>query len=111
MAITNFVLTVGMKHVWSRCAAGAGHLSDRILFIAYNHRLISCAVGVGAVFMLMKTDIRTSSSMLRRNLKHIRGWMEEQTAAAEYAGGESRVGGFGECMGLVVDEVLLEERR
>ena len=111
MAITNFVLTVGMKHVWSRCAAGAGHLSDRILFIAYNHRLISCAVGVGAVFMLMKTDIRTSSSMLRRNLKHIRGWMEEQTAAAECVGEEIEGGWIWGVQGLVVDEVLLKMRR
>ncbi|KFM24097.1 hypothetical protein F751_1362 [Auxenochlorella protothecoides] len=40
-------------------------------------------VGLGAVAYLMKSDIRGSSAMLRRNLKHIRGWMEEQGAAAE----------------------------
>lgn len=42
------------------------------------------AVGVGAIAMLMKTDVRTSASMLRRNLRHIRSWMEE-TAATRYA--------------------------
>jgi hypothetical protein len=38
------------------------------------------AVGVGAIAMLMKTDVRTSASMLRRNLRHIRSWMEETAA-------------------------------
>lgn len=39
-------------------------------------------VGVGALAMLMKTDVRSSASMLRRNLKHIRTWLEETSASA-----------------------------
>jgi hypothetical protein len=42
-----------------------------------------CAVGVGAVVMLMKTDVRHSSAMVRRNLKQIRSWLEEAGEAAE----------------------------
>ena len=38
-------------------------------------------VGISAVAMLMKTDVRTSASMLRRNLKHLRGWLEEASSA------------------------------
>ena len=41
------------------------------------------AVGVGAVAMLMSKDLKQSSNVLRRNLRHIRGWLEEQGAAAE----------------------------
>lgn len=41
------------------------------------------AVGVGAVAMLMSKDIKQSSAMLRRNMRHIRTWLEEQGAAAE----------------------------
>ena len=40
-------------------------------------------VGVGAIAYMMKTDIRSGSSMLRRNLKQIRSWMETQGDAAE----------------------------
>ena len=43
----------------------------------------SPAVGVGAVAMLMSKDIKQSSAMLRRNMRHIRTWLEEQGAAAE----------------------------
>ncbi|KAI8101850.1 hypothetical protein M9434_006914 [Picochlorum sp. BPE23] len=44
---------------------------------------IVTVVGVGAIAMLMKTDVRTSASMLRRNLRHIRSWMEETAATSE----------------------------
>ncbi len=43
-------------------------------------------VGIGAVAMLMKTDVRTSASMLRRNLKHMRSWLEEASAAGAGTG-------------------------
>ncbi|EFN54997.1 hypothetical protein CHLNCDRAFT_134810 [Chlorella variabilis] len=42
-------------------------------------------VGVGAVAMLMSKDIKQSSAMLRRNMRHVRTWLEEQGAAAEQA--------------------------
>lgn len=38
---------------------------------------IITVVGVTAVVMLMKQDVRTSTRMLRNNLKHIRSWLEE----------------------------------
>ncbi len=43
-------------------------------------------VGISAVAMLMKTDVRTSASMLRRNLKHMRSWLEEASAAGAATG-------------------------
>jgi hypothetical protein len=46
--------------------------------------LVVTAVGLGAVAFLMKSDVRQSSAMLRRNLRHVRTWLEEQGAAAEY---------------------------
>ena len=46
-------------------------------------KLPLAAVGVGAVAMLMSKDIKQSSAMLRRNMRHIRTWLEEQGAAAE----------------------------
>lgn len=33
--------------------------------------------------MLMSKDIKQSSAMLRRNMRHVRTWLEEQGAAAE----------------------------
>ena len=44
--------------------------------------LFKTAVGLGAIAYLMKADLRTSTTTLRRNLKHIRTWLEEQQAAA-----------------------------
>jgi len=40
---------------------------------------------VGAVILLMRTDIRDSSRMLQRNAKTIRTWLEEQQATASKA--------------------------
>lgn len=42
-------------------------------------------VGVAAVAYLMKSDVRTGAATFRRNIKHIRGWLEEQSAAASKA--------------------------
>lgn len=41
--------------------------------------------GVTAVVMLMRQDVRTSTRMLRSNLKHIRGWLEEAGEASAKA--------------------------
>jgi len=46
------------------------------MFVLYT------AVGLGAIAYLMRADLRTSTTTLRRNLKHIRTWLEEQQAAA-----------------------------
>ncbi|CAL8463090.1 g2624 [Coccomyxa elongata] len=42
-------------------------------------------VGVAAVAYLMKSDVRTGAATFRRNIKHIRGWLEEQSAATAKA--------------------------
>lgn len=39
-------------------------------------------VGLGSVAYLMKSDVRTGGTMLRRNIKVIRSWLEEEGATA-----------------------------
>ena len=39
-------------------------------------------VGVGTVYYLMRKDMRTGVSQLRRNVKTIRGWLEEEASAS-----------------------------
>ncbi|KAG2242384.1 hypothetical protein Bca4012_024237 [Brassica carinata] len=41
--------------------------------------------GVGAVVMLLRSDVKQSVTVLRRNVKHIRHWLEEETSAASKA--------------------------
>ena len=56
--------------------------------------------GILAVASLMRTDVRHSSAMLRRNMKQIRKWVEDGTASgvkeasksAEKTLGETSVG-------------------
>lgn len=84
MALTNFILTVGASRpgCYTKAPAAAARCrcpSPPQLNIASS----LAAVGVGAVAMLMSKDIRQSSAMLRRNMRHIRTWLEEQGAAAE----------------------------
>ena len=43
-------------------------------------------VGLGSVAYLMKSDVRTGSAMLKRNLKTIRTWLEEEGATAAKVG-------------------------
>jgi hypothetical protein len=47
--------------------------------------LILTVVGVGAAVMLLRKDVKQSSTMLRRNLRHIKTWLEEESTAATYA--------------------------
>lgn len=44
--------------------------------------LIITLVGVGSVLYLMKSDVRHGSAMLRRNIKTIRNWLEEEGATS-----------------------------
>ena len=44
------------------------------------------SVGVGTVYYLMRTDVRTGVSQLKRNAKTIRGWLEEESAKKGGAG-------------------------
>ncbi|XP_014523837.1 uncharacterized protein LOC106780110 [Vigna radiata var. radiata] len=40
------------------------------------------AAGVGAVVLLLRSDVKQSASIFRRNVKHIRNWLEEESAAS-----------------------------
>ncbi|KAI4350496.1 hypothetical protein L6164_004947 [Bauhinia variegata] len=35
--------------------------------------------GVSAVILLLRSDVKQSASIFRRNAKHIRNWLEEET--------------------------------
>ncbi|XP_021772719.1 uncharacterized protein LOC110736732 [Chenopodium quinoa] len=37
---------------------------------------------VGAVILLAKSDVRQSAAVFRRNVRHIRNWLEEESSAA-----------------------------
>ncbi|BBN02982.1 hypothetical protein MPTK1_2g19800 [Marchantia polymorpha subsp. ruderalis] len=39
-------------------------------------------VGVGAIVLMLRGDVRKSSVTLRRNLRHIREWLETEQVAA-----------------------------
>ncbi|CAL1388642.1 unnamed protein product [Linum trigynum] len=41
--------------------------------------------GVSAVVLLLRSDVKQSAVILRRNVKHIRTWLEEESAAASKA--------------------------
>lgn len=43
---------------------------------------VMTVVAVGAAYMLLRGDVRQSGTVLRRNLRHIRQWLEEESAAA-----------------------------
>lgn len=43
---------------------------------------ILTVAGVGAVVILLRGDVKQSASVLKRNVKHIRHWLEEETSAA-----------------------------
>ncbi|XP_030467040.1 uncharacterized protein LOC115686009 [Syzygium oleosum] len=43
---------------------------------------ILTVAGVSAVILLVRTDVKQSAAIFRRNLKQIRSWVEEESAAA-----------------------------
>ena len=43
---------------------------------------ILTVVGVGAAVMLLRKDVKQSATIFRRNVRHIRNWLEEESAAA-----------------------------
>ncbi|AED91988.1 unnamed protein product [Arabidopsis thaliana] len=50
---------------------------------------ILTVAGVGAVVMLLRSDVKQSVTVLRRNVKHIRHWLEEESSAASSKAAES----------------------
>ncbi|XP_071725272.1 uncharacterized protein [Rutidosis leptorrhynchoides] len=41
--------------------------------------------GVSAVVLLLRSDVKQSASIFKRNVKHIRNWLEEESQAASKA--------------------------
>ncbi|KAH9791894.1 hypothetical protein WN944_010327 [Citrus x changshan-huyou] len=46
---------------------------------------ILTVAGVSAVVLLLRSDVKQSASIFRRNVKHIRNWLEEESTAASKA--------------------------
>ncbi|CAD6271563.1 unnamed protein product [Miscanthus lutarioriparius] len=46
---------------------------------------ILTVVGLGAAVMLLRKDAKQSATIFRRNVRHIRNWLEEESAAAANA--------------------------
>lgn len=43
---------------------------------------ILTVAGVSAVVLLLRSDVKKSAAIFRRNVKHIRHWLEEESASA-----------------------------
>ncbi|CAK9175135.1 unnamed protein product [Ilex paraguariensis] len=43
---------------------------------------ILTVVGVSAVILLMRSDVKQSATIFRRNVRQIRHWIEEESASA-----------------------------
>ncbi|WVZ99250.1 hypothetical protein U9M48_044578 [Paspalum notatum var. saurae] len=52
---------------------------------------ILTVVGVGAAVMLLRKDVKQSATVFRRNVRHIRNWLEEESAAAAKSTEQSSV--------------------
>ncbi|CAN6444033.1 unnamed protein product [Victoria cruziana] len=46
---------------------------------------ILTVAGVSAVILLLRSDVKQSASIFRRNVRHIRQWLEEESSAASRA--------------------------
>ncbi|CAN8299745.1 unnamed protein product [Cochlearia groenlandica] len=46
---------------------------------------ILTVAGVSAVVMLLRSDVKQSVTVLKRNVKHIRHWLEEESSTASKA--------------------------
>nr|KAJ0211442.1 hypothetical protein LSAT_V11C400188320 [Lactuca sativa] len=44
--------------------------------------LILTVAGVSAVILLMRSDVKQSASIFKRNVRQIRHWLEEESASA-----------------------------
>lgn len=52
--------------------------------MALTNFIITVA-GVSAVILLLRSDVKQSASIFRRNVRHIRNWLEEESASASKA--------------------------
>ncbi|CAH2057299.1 unnamed protein product [Thlaspi arvense] len=46
---------------------------------------ILTVAGVSAVILLARSDVKQTASIFKRNVRHIRRWLEEESAAAAAA--------------------------
>ncbi|XP_010540389.1 PREDICTED: uncharacterized protein LOC104814182 isoform X2 [Tarenaya hassleriana] len=46
---------------------------------------ILTVAGVSAVVVLLRSDVKQSAAIFRRNVKHLRNWLEEESSAASKA--------------------------
>jgi len=86
MAWSNFAVTLGERGARGRKrrtegGEGATH-GPSTPAPTPTPSLPSLTVGVGAVYYLMRKDMRTGVSQLRRNVKTIRGWLEEEAGSS-----------------------------
>ncbi|KAL1313744.1 uncharacterized protein [Arachis hypogaea] len=44
---------------------------------------VMTVVGVSAVVLLLRSDVKQSANIFKRNVKHIRNWLEEETATSK----------------------------
>ncbi|GKV26138.1 hypothetical protein SLE2022_001000 [Rubroshorea leprosula] len=51
---------------------------------------ILTVAGVSAVVLLLRSDVKQSASIFRRNVKHIRQWLEEESSAASKTGEKAK---------------------
>ncbi|KAK3000269.1 hypothetical protein RJ639_020584 [Escallonia herrerae] len=49
--------------------------------MAFTNFVLTVA-GVSAVILLMRTDVKQSASIFKRNVRQIRHWLEEESASA-----------------------------
>ncbi|KAI3920424.1 hypothetical protein MKX01_000763 [Papaver californicum] len=58
--------------------------------MALTNFIITVA-GVGAVVLLLRGDVRQTASIFKRNVRHIRKWVEEESAAVSKTGDKAKV--------------------
>ncbi|KAH7435462.1 hypothetical protein KP509_06G066000 [Ceratopteris richardii] len=49
--------------------------------MAWSNFLVT-VLGVGAVWMLIRSDLRQSSAVFSRNVRHVRNWLEKEAASS-----------------------------
>lgn len=48
-------------------------------------------MGVGAVWLLIRSDLRQSSTVLSKNVRYLRNWLEKEAASASSAAEAGKV--------------------
>ncbi|PPR85104.1 hypothetical protein GOBAR_AA35586 [Gossypium barbadense] len=56
---------------------------------------ILTVAGVSAVVLLLRSDVKQSAAIFRRNVKHIRNWLEEEIFCCFQGSREGKAQGIG----------------